>query len=154
MKHLRTRDIYSLDVRTRNGQRGVTLIEALVALLVLSIGLLGVAGLQMVALRNNHGAHLRSQATVLAYDIADRMRANRAAALAGDYDVAVGGTIAGATLAAIDVQTWKQTLSGVLPGGDGSLARNGNVVRIQIQWRDRFGSGVFVTETFTTQTQI
>ena len=65
-------------------QSGMTLIETLVALLVLSIGLLRCrAALQMTSLRNNHAAHTRSQATALAYDIADRMRANRTVAVGG-----------------------------------------------------------------------
>ena len=50
----------------RKSQRGTTLIETLVALVVLSVGLLGIAALQMTSLRNNRGAHLRSQAQVLA----------------------------------------------------------------------------------------
>ena len=55
---------------------GFTLIEVLVAMLVLAVGLLGLAGLQATSLRNNQSAYNRSQATQLAYDIADRMRAN------------------------------------------------------------------------------
>lgn len=70
-------------------QRGATLIEVLVAMLVLSIGLLGLAGMQMTALKSNQSAYYRSQATVLAYDIIDRMRANRADALNGVYDIAL-----------------------------------------------------------------
>jgi len=55
---------------------GFTLIEVLIAMLVLAVGLLGLAGLQTVSLRNNLSAYNRTQATQLAYDIADRMRAN------------------------------------------------------------------------------
>lgn len=58
-------------------QSGFTMIEVLIAVLVLSIGLLGLAGLQAASLHNNHSAYLRSQATLLAYGIADRMRANQ-----------------------------------------------------------------------------
>jgi len=58
---------------------GFTLIEVLIAVLVLGIGLLGVAGLQSVALSMNQGSYVRTQATVLARDIADRMRANNRA---------------------------------------------------------------------------
>ncbi|MCS6948044.1 MAG: type IV pilus modification protein PilV, partial [Steroidobacteraceae bacterium] len=66
--------------------RGFTLIEALIAVLVLSIGLLGIAGLQLASLQTNSVAYQRSQATMLAYDLLDRMRANRTAALNGAYD--------------------------------------------------------------------
>jgi len=55
---------------------GFTLIEVLIAMLVLAVGLLGLAGLQAVSLRNNLSAYNRTQATQLAYDMADRMRAN------------------------------------------------------------------------------
>jgi type IV pilus assembly protein PilV len=128
-------------------QRGMTLIEALVALLVLSIGLLGVAGLQLQALRSNHGAHLRSQATILAHDIADRMRANRTEALAGAYVVDVGEVPTGTTLADLDVAAWKDSLAEILPAGDGAVVLAGNVATITVQWTDRLGADTFATET-------
>ena len=55
---------------------GFTLIEVLIAMIVLAVGLLGLAGLQATSLRNNQSAYNRIKATQLAYDIADRMRAN------------------------------------------------------------------------------
>lgn len=68
------------------GQRGFTLLEILVAMVVLSIGLLGLAGLQAVSLRNNQIAYYRSIASQQAYDMADRMRANLVGIRAGQYD--------------------------------------------------------------------
>ena len=59
-----------------NKNAGFTLIEVLIAMVVLAVGLLGLAGLQATSLRNNLSAYNRSQATQLAYDLADRMRAN------------------------------------------------------------------------------
>ena len=134
-------------------QRGMTLIEALVALLVLSIGLLGVAALQMSSLRNTHAAHMRSQATALASDITDRMRANRTVALAGAYNIAIGATLtAPATLAEVDLSTWKNSLAATFPAGDGSVAVDPatNIARITIQLDDSRGAEapvVFVTQT-------
>ena len=55
---------------------GFTLIEVLIAMIVLAVGLLGLAGLQATSLRNNQSAYNRIKATQLAYEIADRMRAN------------------------------------------------------------------------------
>jgi len=133
--------------RAAGSQRGATLIEALVALLVLSIGLLGVAALQVQALRSNHGAHLRSQATVLAADILDRMRANRTQALGGAYNTAIGVVPVGATLPDADVIAWKQSLATILPGGDGAVVQAGTVATITVQWTDRLGADTFVTET-------
>ena len=137
-------------MKTKRCARGTTLIETLVALLVLSIGLLGVAGLQMTSLQNNRGAHLRSQAQVLAYDVADRMRANRTVALSGGYVIAFGASAAGATVEARDLQDWKQSLAITLPGGDGQIdIADLNLVRITVRWTDSIG-----TQQFTTRTRI
>lgn len=71
-----------------NGSAGFTLIEILISVVVLAIGLLGMAALQMNGLRNNQSAYFRAQATQLAYDMADRMRTNIVEA----RDAASGGT--------------------------------------------------------------
>ena len=69
-------------------QRGFTLLEALVALVVLSIGLLGVAKLVLGAVHADDSAYMRGQATQLAYELLDEMRANRPGAIAGNYALA------------------------------------------------------------------
>ncbi len=56
--------------------RGFTLIEVLVTMIILAVGLLGLAGMQIAGMKANHSALLRTQATFAAYDLADRMRAN------------------------------------------------------------------------------
>jgi len=66
-------------------QSGFTMIEILITVLVLSIGLLGLAALQVTGLKESQMAYMRSQAVLLAYDMADRIRANPAAARDGDY---------------------------------------------------------------------
>lgn len=137
----------------RKRSTGLTLVEILITLLVMSIGLLGVAGLHSLSLRNNYDALMRSHASALASDIADRMRANRAAATeGGEYDaVAMGVTPAideDSTQAAIDIGEWKETLDAQLPDGKGSIniAANG-IVTIQVQWGERGNTMVFETET-------
>ena len=71
---------------TRNrASGGFTLIEIMVALLIFSIGLLGLAMLQATGLKFNTDSYARTQATILAYDLIDRMRANKVAADAGNY---------------------------------------------------------------------
>jgi type IV pilus assembly protein PilV len=136
----------------RTSQRGTTLIETLVALLVLSIGLLGVAGLQLTSLRNNRSAHLRSQAQVMAYDITDRMRANRNVALAGNYNIAMGASASAGTLVGDDLVRWKQAIAESLPSGDGSVTISAaNVVLITIQWTDAMSAAA---QSFTTRTRI
>ncbi|MGE3296761.1 MAG: type IV pilus modification protein PilV [Porticoccaceae bacterium] len=129
---------------SRAAQAGVGLIEVLIAALVFAIGLLGLARLEIANLATNHGAQLRSQATTLAYDIVDRMRANRDAALNGDYDIDIGDAApAGTTVAATDLQQWKADAAGQLPQGDGAIARAvaSGVTRftVTVQWDDSRG---------------
>jgi len=134
-------------------QSGFTLLEVLVAVLVLAIGLLGLAGLLASSIRNNQSAYQRTQATWLAYDIVDRMRVNRAAALASsnNYNTALGSpatcvanpTLSGA-MAAQDLTGWKNQLACALPAGDGSVAVNSatRLVTVNVQWNDSRGIGV------------
>lgn len=84
-------------------QRGVGLIEVLIAVLVMAIGLLGIAALQATALRNSQSSMERSQAVVQSYAILDAMRANLAQARAGSYDM--GRTCAAPTLPQTDPPT-------------------------------------------------
>lgn len=114
--------------RRRCSEHGFTLIEVLVTMLILSIGLMGIAGLQAVSLKMNQSAHLSSQATFLAYDIIDRMRANRTAALNQEYDMPMGCTAPSVSgVVKDDLENWLKTLCGVegeenapgvLPQGD------------------------------------
>ncbi|MHB1273753.1 MAG: type IV pilus modification protein PilV [Rhodanobacter sp.] len=90
----------------RKAQSGVGLIEVLVAVLVLSIGFLGVAALQVMSLSTNNSAMARSMATISSYSILDAMRADIATAGTGGYNgtvkanacPAVAGTLASAQL--------------------------------------------------------
>lgn len=127
------------------------MIEVLVALLILSIGLLGLAGLQTRSIQMSQSAHQASQATYLAYDIIDRMRSNRVAALAGDYDRTFGDDVpTGNTLAAQDTAGWLAMLQGEegedgVPGllpmeGDqtgGAVAVDGDgIAHVRVGWFD------------------
>lgn len=122
---------------------GFSLVEVLVALVILSIGLLGLAGLQTRGVRDNHGAYLRTQATLSAKDLVDRMRANRSAALAGAYDVDFGVEVApGATVATQDLSQWQAALA-QLPGpGQGKVAvdKANRRVKVDISWDDSRGA--------------
>jgi type IV pilus assembly protein PilV len=103
-------------------QQGFTLLEVLIALLVLSIGLLGLAALQTTSLRSNQMASMRTTATQLAYDISDRMRANPAGVAAGEYALAGGTVPTGTSIAATDMAAWYQAVS-ALPGGRSSITQ-------------------------------
>ena len=77
----------TVEQRWRKDHTGFTLMEVLIAVLILSIGLLGLASLQANGLRSNFSSYARSQAVILANDMADRMRANLTEAVAGTYNV-------------------------------------------------------------------
>ena len=122
---------------------GFSLIEVLVAILVLSIGLLGLAGLQATSLRANDGAYLRTQATMLTYDLFDSMRANRSAALAGDYEIDLGDSApTGSSRAAQDLNFWLGELATKLPSGDGEVdCSNAPNCRVTVEWNDERAGG-------------
>lgn len=143
----------------------MTLVEVLVTMTIMSVGLLGVAALQMSTLRNNYNAYSRSQAAVLAADVLDRMRANLDAARAGEYVVPDGPYSASGTPAATDLAAWKTTLAAQLPRGDGSVqtittdAATGlvQVVEVAIHWQERVEKeeqGEGVTLTFVTRSRL
>lgn len=118
-------------------QRGVSLLEVLVTIVVLSLGLLGVSSLHVNGMKNSYSAFLRAQAAQYAYDMTDRMRANRAAAVAGSYNLAMdAGAPAGNTLVDLDRAEWLAQLQG-LPGGDGSInVTNAGVATVTVQWSE------------------
>ena len=147
-------------ITQRERNRGFSLMEILVTLIVLSIGLLGLAGLQLSSLQDNHSAYLRSQATIMAGNIIDRMRANRTIARSGDYDIALGASAATpasscngsasdnctpAEMATLDLSEWKTDLADTLPSGDGSISRTtlaGDQIlaTVTVQWDDSHGT--------------
>lgn len=124
-----------------NSVSGFSLIEVLVAVVVLSIGLLGLAGLQCRALRGNQSAFLRSRAVQRGEDILDCMRANRAAALNGAYDIALAADPIDppGTVAQRDLAEWIAEISSALPAGDGSVDINGNIATVVVNWTEVTG---------------
>lgn len=145
---------YSCAMKKHNG---FTLIEVLVAVVILAVGLLGLAGMQAKELGSNQSAYNRSQATQLAYDIADRMRANPSVAAAylskpADAECSAGDdpctactslakTCVPAQLAETDLHNWNNDLKNTLPKGTGRVSFNGAVYTVTINW-DEDKSGV------------
>lgn len=117
-------------------QRGFTLLEVLIALLVLSIGLLGLAALQTVGLRSNQMATMRTLATQMTYDITDRMRANPDGLTTANQFYVIGTGDADPTitsdcdtspcntqqLADYDLNKWRENV-GSLPDGLSSITQ-------------------------------
>lgn len=128
-------------------QRGFTLIEILVTLLIVSSGLLGFAALLNKSIASNRHAYLVSQATMLAYDLTERMRANRVGAAGGAYTLATRDAASHP-----DARDWVETLADALPDGDAAVTTapsgDGLAVTITIKWVDG------QRQAFTTQTTI
>ena len=146
---------------------GFSLLELLVAVLVVAVGALGVAGLQLASIQNNRGAMQYSVTTALATDLVERMRANPRA----DYSTDLGAApppfndcllndCTPGQLAQFDLAVWKCALGkwqedttcdglpeavrpmAVLPGADGKVVEDAGVVTVTVAWgragRDTF----------------
>ena len=140
-----------------NYQNGFSLIEVLISMVIMSVGLLGLAGLQMSGISNNHSAYLRSQMTFLTYDIIDRMRSNRISAEGGSYTLLMSASApTGTSLADTDRIQWLANIANNLPSGDASISTapggSNTVVRVTIQWDDSRGNDGSTTQTFVTET--
>jgi type IV pilus assembly protein PilV len=147
-------------------QNGFTLFEVLVAVVVFSIGLIGLANLQGYSMSSSYNAHLRTQATALATSIVDRMRANRAQALTANAYTTDFATNPPSTsidcssgctpeqMAQLDLLEWKCNLGryaeetfcenlvsqATLPNGDGEIKAIANgQIEVTVRWSDSLG---------------
>lgn len=141
---------------------GFSLVEVLVALAVLSIGLLGLAALQTTGLKFNHQSYERTQAVIQAYDIIDRMRANKSgggATINTAYENVALGTAPAASectssctgdqLAQYDIRKWNLANAALLAEGKGAICKGnfssdlsscsttGSIFRIAITWKEK-----------------
>lgn len=143
-------------LHSRGAMRGVGLIEVLVAVLVLAIGLLGVAAMQATALRNSQSSLERSQGVMHVYTILDAMRANPAAARSGGYNMGMTcAAPAASSLITSDQREWITTLQqnlGVTACGQVTCAAP--VCTITVRWDDSRGSAGSTAQTLSTTTRI
>lgn len=133
---------------------GAGLIEVMVAVLILAIGLLGIAAMQASALRNSQSALERSQGTINSYAIIDAMRGNLDDARAGAYNIARTCALPAdtGTLAASDIAFWLTNLQTDL-GEDacGTIACAAGRCVVTVDWDDRRGSGGVEGHEFVTE---
>lgn len=142
---------------TRRSQAGASLLEVLIAVLILAIGLLGIAALQSLTLKNTQSASERSAAIIQSYAMLDMMRANRAQAIARQYDTGwlcaapenPGNRIEG------DMARWigqlKQSVGDSACGQIDCGAVNCN---IGVRWNDERGTGGDVEQEIETRTRL
>ncbi|MFN4262571.1 MAG: type IV pilus modification protein PilV [Thioalkalivibrionaceae bacterium] len=116
---------------------GFSLIEVLVAAVVLSVGLLALAAVQINGLKASTDSAYRSQAVVLAEQMFDRMRLEREQALAGSFDVEVDED--GEEVVPQAVEDWIDQVRTRLPAGSGDIQRVGSSVVVRVRWQNRFG---------------
>ncbi len=144
-------------------QQGLSLLEVLISLVVLSVGLLGIAGMQATGLRNNHSAYTKTQASALAVDMADRIRANADAAAnyvgldtantasfpaptAATCNTTTTTNCTPAEMAVYDKYQWSQPIvSGaapLIPGGQATITQVGAIFTITLFWLEPGYAGV------------
>lgn len=153
---MRTRPIS----RPRNRQSGASLLEVLIAVLILAIGLLGIAALQSLTLKNTQGSSERSAAVIQSYAMLDMMRANRAQALAGQYNTGllcaapddVASRVGG------DQARWiAQLQESVGSTACGEIECGAVTCSITVQWAERGTAGggeEDATQTIVTETRL
>ncbi len=154
------------------GAAGYALLEALVAVIVTSIGFIGAARLQTLGTSFNSSAGMRQRATLLVQQMTERMRANAPGTAARAYDRPVPGSTACLTgaagctpaeLARADAAEWLAEVAAQLPGGSGIVCIDstpedgtaaapacdgaGVVYAVKVWWTDRLGINRFVTTT-------
>ena len=148
----------SLRQSAKKNNRGVTMIEVLVSVVVIAIGLLGIAGLQAIGLKSNQSAYMRTQAVSQITWILDRMRANNDLAsgyLETNYDVALTVVPNGTSIASQDLATWKNELAALLPSGDGSVDCDADdLCTVTVQWADLQDDQTRNTRSFSMTSQL
>ena len=134
----------------------MTLIEVLVAVLILAVGLLGAALIQLNALKLTDSSRMTSQASFIAYDMLDRIRANSAADYAWRRGARASASAAGASVRDLDLHDFEANIRGFAgESGDGSVVIGAGEVTVSISWDDRLRTGTSdARETFTLTSRI
>lgn len=146
-------------LKNKNRHSGFAMMEVLMTILVISVGALGLAGLQLASMKYNKDAAIRTKATSVALELSDRMRANLAGVRAGSYNqdngyAAAKSALAGITapgcgtssdctsaqLANLDLKEWETSILATLPQGTGAvvpIAGNAQTYDIVVMWLEK-----------------
>ncbi|MDO9596650.1 MAG: type IV pilus modification protein PilV [Azoarcus sp.] len=156
---MRTKKTTSFNSGGRQG--GFSLLEVLISVVVLSIGLLGMAALQINAMKNSQSSFQRTQAVMLSYYMLDAMRANRADAIAENYNLAKTCVVPveGGSLVSRDRHFWLQALKdniGVAATTCGQITcvAATSICTVRIYWNDDRGTGGAGEQLFETSTRM
>lgn len=128
--------------RSRRHQRGISLLEILITVIILAVGLLGLALLQTMNLRYTQSANYRTVATNLSYEVLDLVRANQLLKRRyAETTYVSGGTPATCNLAPTfdpgpNLARWHCQVSSMLPGGESQVSVLGNTATVRIRWTD------------------
>ena len=156
----------------KRNQKGFSLIEVLISVLVISVGVLGIVALQVTSTVYAESSIHRGQASMLAREIVERMRVNTDESLAGNYDIntlpALTRVCTGAAtdcspsqIREHDLRSWSARVAALLPGSDASIVTDTSVdpvsVVVTLSWTSRRSAGVISgasmakQQTFTFQ---
>jgi type IV pilus assembly protein PilV len=137
-------------------QTGMTLIEVLVAVLILAVGLLGASAIQLNALKHTESARMTSQASFIAYDMLDRIRANSGADYSWGRAEQGPPSTPTSSVRDLDLHDFEANIIGFAgPDAKGAVSVRGNEVAVSISWQGaRSAGGPGGTETFTLTSRI
>lgn len=140
-------------------QNGFSMLEVLVTMIIVSFGLLGIAGIIANGLKANSSSYARSQASWFANDIIDSMRANRTSAelATQPYNLLLTASPPSAsTIPTTDLANWRAALANALPSGTGGVAIDTTTkkVTVIVQWDDSRAAGGVNTQQFTVETRL
>lgn len=148
-------NLHRVDSNCPSNSSGFSLIEIMITVVVIAVGLLGLASVQGTSIRNNHDSYLRSQATLLGHGMLDRMRANRTQAVAGNYNLALADSPSSAKhcedagsaadicttqeMTLFDQTAWVNRVAQGLPNGDATIntqivSADRALITITVQW--------------------
>ncbi len=141
--------------------RGSTLVEVLVTAVIMAIGLLGIAGIQVTSLKTNESSYNRSQSAIFTYNLMDYIRANRASALNGDYNIGMSAfsdlstPSNGASIAETDRYNWFQALNNNIPSAEAAINCDTNgICVVKLQWDDTRAEGTTSTKHLVLNAQL